>query len=456
MLEKGIIDNTMTEDEIRCFLGKTTNHTTGVVNEEPRPVEMVNAKSIPQTKSVSQKKKLLTPVRALRTEEQGRLNHPVQESGSEVTVYSRAVKMIQSNDSQENETSRKIDEFLTSVRDPQIAKENSRKTSSSSEELMDMDTSDETDIDIAERNDSQYFSDTRHVIGHGERKDQPHASRQEPDRCRDQPKLVRDAELNRANMFEVPGKDNKNITSVIDEDYQMIDAHIDNSLRAKILNFEFIDFSQLIAKNRATRDDEGQRLEIVNRNGLSYLSPISDRENVTISTYNRWEQVFRVYSNVLTSKYPTKSSELLQYNHTIHTASTSYSWDNVYSYGKEFRTHISRHPYRSWSVILQQAWTMLLKDRLSKSDNFFQRGVHENNRDNDSGRKEICKRFNWGKCHFGLSCKYDHRCAVKKCGKFGHGAHICRLRLRDQASSSGSSHVTQETASHASSSKTRN
>ena len=41
---------------------------------------------------------------------------------------------------------------------------------------------------------------------------------------------------------------------------------------------------------------------------------------------------------------------------------------------------------------------------------------------------EPCRRFNKGRCTFGLSCKFDHRCSVKKCGKFGHGAHQCRLR----------------------------
>ena len=29
-----------------------------------------------------------------------------------------------------------------------------------------------------------------------------------------------------------------------------------------------------------------------------------------------------------------------------------------------------------------------------------------------------------GLCTAGHGCKYDHRCL--ECGKFGHGAHICR------------------------------
>ena len=44
------------------------------------------------------------------------------------------------------------------------------------------------------------------------------------------------------------------------------------------------------------------------------------------------------------------------------------------------------------------------------------------------GKREPCRRYNKGKCTFGLSCNCDHRCSVPKCGKFGHGAHICRMR----------------------------
>ena len=104
----------------------------------------------------------------------------------------------------------------------------------------------------------------------------------------------------------------------------------------------------------------------------------------------------------------------------------TYIWENVYSYDKEFRYHISKHPLCSWSVILQQTWTMLIKDRLKPADSFTYH--HGNNHHRGNG--EICKCFNKGKMYL-WSCRYDHRCAVKCCGKFGHGAHICRLCGKD-------------------------
>ena len=190
-------------------------------------------------------------------------------------------------------------------------------------------------------------------------------------------------------------------------------------------------------------EEQHQKLEIVNRNGFSYLAPTNERDSVQITGYPRWEQAFRIYSNIITSTYSNKALELLQYNHTIHTASQSYVWDNMYAYDHEFRHHISRHIHRPWNVILQQAWTRLLKDRLCNEHQFFQKGNGKNKRD-----REPCRRFNKGRCSNGLSCKFDHRCSIDRCRKFGHGAHICRLRnqsLGQNSANTGQAPVQEET-----------
>ena len=33
-------------------------------------------------------------------------------------------------------------------------------------------------------------------------------------------------------------------------------------------------------------------------------------------------------------------------------------------YDKDFRLHMAKHPTRSWAIILQQAWSVWLKDRI--------------------------------------------------------------------------------------------
>ena len=166
----------------------------------------------------------------------------------------------------------------------------------------------------------------------------------------------------------------------------------------------------------------------MNRGGQTYFIPAS-RDTNGITNFHKWEQAFRVYSNVYTREHPSCATELIQYNHIIFTAAGSYIWDNVYTYDHEFRTHLSYFPDCSWALILQQAWSMCLKDQISHDHNQNKYG---------SGakiRKEICQRFNRGQCSNGRNCKYDHRCL--ECGKFGHGAHICRNKKSKESTTTG-------------------
>ena len=457
MMEKGIIDNSMSEEEIKAFLA-ITEELNGSSKERdsqaPDTRESLLVDPMTHANEDGNQQKPTTKQNNANNAGKNNFRHSnmPRDSGSEVTVYSRAVKSVGTQEfgtDSVNNINDRLNQFLLNVREETA---DSRKISSSSEELMD--TSDESagmptnnlneSVSVPHRRDAAPTNDVNPDESRNRTIPRGNVRATGTDR-RDVPQdlaLVLDAEQHKATMYEVPGKI-KAITSLIDEDYQMIDAHIDETLKKKITSFEFIDFGRLISKGRFVHDEDNQRLEIVNKDGYSYLSPVTDRDNVTITSYSKWEQAFRVYSNILTSKFPAKSTELLQYNHTIHTASTTYSWDNVYAYDREFRHHISRHPYRSWSIILQQAWTMILKDRIVKSDNFFQRG-NQNSQKGEGTQREACKHFNKGRCHYGLSCKFDHRCTVLKCGKFGYGAHICRLRQRSNDSTS----TTQEGTSH--------
>ena len=213
-----------------------------------------------------------------------------------------------------------------------------------------------------------------------------------------------------------------------DQEYMVIGGHLDSNLQERLINFEYVDFSRLIPCDRVNKLEDN-RFELVMRGGSTFFAPVADRDCTNISNFSRWEQAFRIYSNVLTKVYPAKASELIQYNHTIYTAALTFTWENVYHYDKEFRMHISKFPQRSWSVILQQAWSMCLKDRVKNGEEG--KGGGNTTGPGGPGRSKVnepCKRYNKGKCTYGKNCIYEHRCAVPKCRKFGHGAHICRMR----------------------------
>ena len=319
MLKKGLIMPDMNDQQLQEFLHKESNSTDqGTENE-------TNSAQVMKSKVTNKRMPAQQPI--------GKDN--LSSSASETTIYRRAVRQINPN------LEAQIEDLLNRSR-TEIAVDDLRKVSYSSDENMD--TSDEG-VEITDNNVINSFTgnpqgatsaavqieEPRPGPSHEpmtvNKKDRNKMSEEQAQQ------LIKEAELSKAQMFEVTGKIN---VSLIDEDYQMIDAHIEDSLRRKILNFEYIDFSKLVIKNQSIRDDDQPRLEIINKNGMSFLSPVSDRETVNIGNYGKWEQAFRVYSNVITSAYPQKSPELLQYNHTIHTASQSYIWDNVCAYDREF------------------------------------------------------------------------------------------------------------------------
>ena len=199
-------------------------------------------------------------------------------------------------------------------------------------------------------------------------------------------KMIREAEASRAKIFKTPGNESNYIhTSLVDDNYMVIGAHVDLLTQDKIKKGEYVDFSKLLPKDRSYGED--QQMELVNRGGQSFFIP-AEKDSGSITNFNKWEQAFRIYMNVYSRQHPSRASELIQYNHIIFTAASTYLWDNVYTYDKEFRMHMANYPNRNWSVILQQAWTMYLKDRIR----------HDNKNPNFGGsfkkHKEECKRLN--------------------------------------------------------------
>ena len=244
--------------------------------------------------------------------------------------------------------------------------------------------------------------------------------------------LIWNSERNQIRMYEVPGelqynvnRDRSNtIFNSVDDDYIMVAAHVDQNMERKIAQGDYIDFTKLIPRDRLSVNSD-HCMELVSKGGMSYFVPVSDREAQHIQNFHIWEKAFRVFSHIYMRYHPARAVELIEYNHLIHSASLSFAWDNMYAYDRDFRMHLARHPNRSWGLILQQAWSFRLKDRIRQAHsdtngtNGHYSGQHQNKKN-----KEACYRFNRGRCTYGDRCKFDHRCLI--CGKYGHGAHNCR------------------------------
>ena len=261
-----------------------------------------------------------------------------------------------------------------------------------------------------------------------------------PDKMTEQ--AIKQAEASKARIYITPGELNNNDfahverqeidtdnifvhSAMVDENYLLLGNHIDAVTKQKIVSGEYIEFSKLLPKDRVLSAEEGgQRMEVMNKDGHMYWVPVT--ESSKINNFSKWEQAFHIYSNIYSKAYPNRVTELVQYNHLIYTASLTYMWDNVYRYDVDFHLHMAAFPKRSWAIILQQAWSLRLKDKLKFTETRFSGTPSKN----DDGWGNLCKRFNKGKCTFEPGCRFEHRC--KYCKKFGHGIHVCRKLKMDR------------------------
>ena len=312
-------------------------------------------------------------------EEKGKNHSNDSDSNSDTTVYKNAVANATKQTDKVNRVAVDVDSEITFNIAKQTVHGEPKHDSTSSEDRIDMsDEMLEPDIN------DQFIAECQVQA----MKMQQEQQRQLQDQGE---RVIRNAEASKARLFATQGNlinvPNLTQTVSVDDNYMVIGGHVDSLVQHKIINHEYIDFARLLLKGNKSSSWDDNCMELVNKGGMTYFVPVADREMALggITNFNKWEQAFHVFSNVYTRAYPSHSSELIQYNHIIFTAVNMYVWDNVYTYDKEFHIHLSKFPQRSWSIILQQAWSMCLKDKISR-DEF--RASGQNSRPKS---KEICR-----------------------------------------------------------------
>ena len=154
--------------------------------------------------------------------------------------------------------------------------------------------------------------------------------------------MIQQAEAAKACMFAATGNNNNphlvSPSVLIDEGYIVVGAHLDDQMISKIKAGEYVDFGKLIPRDKII-DDDG-RMELCIRNGKTFWMPAIN--TIAINSFARWEQAFRVYSNIYCKSNPYRVAELIEYNHVIYTISLAYTWDNVYNPFSQNRDHYKK------------------------------------------------------------------------------------------------------------------
>ena len=128
--------------------------------------------------------------------------------------------------------------------------------------------------------------------------------------------LIKEVDLSRARVHETPGRNgyfsndlNKDFmndfihSAIVDETYQLVASHVDEMTQEKIIRGDYVDFGQLVPKDRILTAEDN-RYEMVIKEGKTFWVPANSHEVASISNYNRWEQTFRVFSDIYMTAHP--------------------------------------------------------------------------------------------------------------------------------------------------------
>ena len=83
-----------------------------------------------------------------------------------------------------------------------------------------------------------------------------------------------------------------------DDDFFHLTCHIEPNLRSKIERGDFVDLEKLLPRNKFPhRLSREGKLELVNKDGMTYFVPATDKDN-SINGIKRSDQAFRVYAAI--------------------------------------------------------------------------------------------------------------------------------------------------------------
>ena len=222
-----------------------------------------------------------------------------------------------------------------------------------------------------------------------------------------------------------------------DDELFHLTCHIDKNTQDKIEHGDFVDLEKLVPKDRlfgGSSGDGSPRLEWVQKDGQTFLTPANSDKNIKITSFRKWEQAFRMYATIYCGANPSRAREIWQYISVINTAASSYVWDNVYNYDIIFRHLMAYNPQRSWSKTYNQMWNLSMYEPLQRGS-FSKPSYGHNFVPNQSAntvaytnkqdkKNRYCSNWNKGvKCKFGKSCHFVERSSY--CDSSSHGLYNC-------------------------------
>lgn len=213
-----------------------------------------------------------------------------------------------------------------------------------------------------------------------------------------------------------------------DNEFDPLAAEIDEITTQEMKTGKYVDLKKLLPKETFFEEEEEdcryQLAEDKSGGPPKIVKAKSESERQGINSIKKWLVGINIYATAYCKQNPHKAPELFQYILDIQDAAVTYTWESVYVYDRVIRKLMDKNPGRRWNTPHVKYFNKLMKPKN------WNNGAGNARRASDGFRpkREICWKYNKGKCQKGESCHRDHKCNF--CGKFGHGEHVCRLKKK--------------------------
>ena len=193
----------------------------------------------------------------------------------------------------------------------------------------------------------------------------------------------------------------------------------------QIQSGEFFDLSKLLPSDFPATDD-GEPVVLTLENSIIRVKK-SNPPTQKITNIEQWTTAFTTYMGVLTSKFPGRSQELLQYMSLIRHAAQTHRGLGWCIYDHKFRRKAALNATLKWSEIDQQLWLCIFTvspEMLRREYPLFSNGPQLTT-SSGAVRGGICHEYNRkGLCKY-TQCSYRHVC--NRCSG-SHPGYQCSQR----------------------------
>ena len=199
-------------------------------------------------------------------------------------------------------------------------------------------------------------------------------------------------------------------------------APVPSELVGAIANNEYIDFKLLLPSNLAC-------LSVMPSLSTQSIARLITSKLSPVACFRDWASAWAVYASVVSKVAPGNLPDLISYMLVFTEAAkrSDFDWQK---YDQLFRQGAALDNNKRWGVADPSIWVHCLGKHQPVPFS-----VHSSN--SNSGTKsskfQFCYAYNYSQCHYGVNCRFLHRCMV--CIRGCHPARLCPRHSNSRESS---------------------